>query len=226
MSLELSDTGVAELFAAFAKAQASMGDVLKQANNPAFRSKYADLASVVEAVTPALNANGLAMIQAPSFDGEVVGVETVIAHTAGGFMRSTFRIRPAKADAHGLGSAVTYARRYALMAVCGVAPEDDDGNAASGDGPGGQRFTPVSAPAKSAHQARKDGKWLELEAALHMAETVSELDAACARLKVSHYDQLPPSWQRQADALYDKLKEDLAANSAGLDAAADRLVAA
>lgn len=145
MCLELSASGVPELFAAYAKAQADMGDVLKTANNPAFRTKYADLAAVVEAVLPALSKHGLALIQAPGFDGEVVTVETVIAHIGGGFMRSTIQLRPTKSDPQGLGSAITYGRRYALMAMAGVAPEDDDGNASSGPVERGhepQKFTP------------------------------------------------------------------------------------
>ena len=140
MCLHLSDTGISELFSAYAKAQADMGEVLKVATNPAFKSRYADLAAVVEAVMPALSKHGLALIQAPAFDGETVSVETMITHTAGGFMRSTINLRPTKADPQGVGSAITYARRYALMAMAGVAPEDDDGNGASQPGNGGQRF--------------------------------------------------------------------------------------
>lgn len=130
-TLTMSGTGLAELFAAYAKAQASMGALIKGAVNPAFRSRYADLAAVVDAVMPAMNAAGLAIIQAPSYDGEVLTVETLAVHTAGGWIRSALSVRPAKPDAQGLGSAITYLRRYALMALAGVAPEDDDGNAAS-----------------------------------------------------------------------------------------------
>jgi len=146
MCIELSTEGVPELFAAYVKAQAEMGDVLKTATNPAFRTKYADLAAVVEAILPALSKNGLALIQAPGFDGEIVTVETMIAHTGGGFLRSTIRLRPTKSDPQGLGSAITYGRRYALMAMAGVAPEDDDGNSASARPEQGQepaRFTPA-----------------------------------------------------------------------------------
>ena len=144
-NLVLSPHGVTELFAAYAKAQAEMGDVVKTAENDGFKrggkaTRYADLAAVIEAVRPALNANGLAVIQAPAFDGERVTVETWITHAAGGWMRTTLHLRPSKADPQGVGSGITYGRRYALLAVAGVAPEDDDGNAASGEGEGGRRF--------------------------------------------------------------------------------------
>ena len=151
MCLELSETGVAELFAAFAKAQAEMGDVVKGAANDGFKrdgkaTRYADLASVVEAIRPALNRNSIAIVQAPAFDGERVSIETRLVHAAGGWMRSTLHLKPSKVDPQGVGSAITYGRRYALLSVAGVAPEDDDGNAASGDGQGGQRFDRGPAP--------------------------------------------------------------------------------
>lgn len=129
--IEWSEDGRVELFTAYVKAQSEMGDVFKKNVNPAFKSKYADLSVVVDAVTPAFNKNGLAVIQSPSFDGEIVTVETIIAHIGGGFLRSAISMRPTKQDPQGVGSAVTYGRRYALLALSGVAPEDDDGNAAS-----------------------------------------------------------------------------------------------
>ena len=145
MCLELSETGVAELFSAFAKAQAEMGDVVKGAANDGFKrdgkaTRYADLASVVEAIRPALNKHSIAIVQAPAFDGERVSIETRLVHAAGGWMRSTLHLKPSKVDPQGVGSAITYGRRYALLSIAGVAPEDDDGNAASGEGTGGQRF--------------------------------------------------------------------------------------
>jgi len=126
-------------FAALAKAlvaaKKNMGDVRKNASNPAFKSKYADLASVVEAIEPALLEAGIAPIQgvAASYNGAAeVRVETMLLHESGEFVKSILAMRPTKADPQGIGSATTYARRYALQAICGVAPEDDDGNAASG----------------------------------------------------------------------------------------------
>lgn len=112
------------------KAQADMGEVFKTANNPAFRSKYADLAAVVEAVLPALNKHGIALLQPVAFDGTLVHVGTVLLHESGQWVRCTHSIPLSKRDAHGIGSATTYGRRQGLQAMSGVAPVDDDANAA------------------------------------------------------------------------------------------------
>jgi hypothetical protein len=138
--IEWSEEGRADLFMAFHKAQSEMGSLIKGSVNPAFKSKYADLATVLETVLPTLNKNGLAVIQSPSFDGEVLSVETVIFHVKGGWIKSVLSMRPTKQDPQGIGSAETYCRRYAILALAGVAPEDDDGNAASAPGEAGQKF--------------------------------------------------------------------------------------
>ena len=118
---------------ALAAAQANMGKALKQANHPHFRSKYADLGNVMDACLPALNEAGIALIQPTGEDdhGRYV-VETVLIHGESGEQLSCkVPLIVAKNDMQGYGSAVTYARRYGLMAMAGIAPEDDDGNAAA-----------------------------------------------------------------------------------------------
>lgn len=121
-----------ELFAAFVKAQASIEKAAKDKNNPHFRSKYADLGSVVDAIKPALEENGLAFIQKFHDDDKAIKVETIILHSSGEqFSCGVLSIPVSKHDAQGFGSACTYARRYSLQAAFGVAPEDDDGNAAT-----------------------------------------------------------------------------------------------
>lgn len=125
------DNAGGELFAALAKAQASIQGAQKGNTNPHFKAKYADLASVWDACREALTSNGLSVTQLPSSDGETVSVRTILAHESGQWISSTLRMRPTKADPQGVGSALTYARRYSLAAMVGVAPEDDDGNAAS-----------------------------------------------------------------------------------------------
>lgn len=121
----------AKLFPAFLKAQQEMEPLRKNSVNPAFRNKYADLGALLEAVLPALHANGFGLMQPPHSDGALVEVETILLHESGGFIRSILGLRPTKADPQGVGSAVTYARRYALQGLAGIAPEDDDGAAAS-----------------------------------------------------------------------------------------------
>lgn len=118
--------------AAFVKAQRAFGPALKTHTNPAFRSKYADLSACVEAVIDALNANGIALMQHSHEVDSGVTVETVFLHESGEVLNSgKLHVPASKQDPQGYGSALTYARRYSLMAACGIAPEDDDGNAAS-----------------------------------------------------------------------------------------------
>jgi hypothetical protein len=122
---------------AFVKAQKAFGPALKSAINPAFHKngrggRYADLAACVEAVIDALHNNGIALIQQTSDCADGVIVETVLIHESGEIITSgKLHVPAAKQDPQGYGSALTYARRYSLMAACGIAPEDDDGNAAS-----------------------------------------------------------------------------------------------
>jgi len=117
---------------AFVKAQAGFGPALKTSDNAHFRSKYAGLDACIEAVIDSLHANGIALIQrnVPCESG--VSVETILLHTSGETISGGILHVPAsKQDPQGYGSALTYARRYSLLTLCGIAPEDDDGNAAS-----------------------------------------------------------------------------------------------
>lgn len=130
-----TSTEVGELAKALAAAQAQVKTADKDRTNPHFGSKYADLASVWDACRGALTANGLSVVQLPVSDGNRVGVVTTLLHASGQWMRGTVFTTPEKATAQGLGSAITYLRRYSLAAAAGVAPDDDDdGNAASGNG--------------------------------------------------------------------------------------------
>lgn len=118
------------IYGALAAAQQQMGKALKSANNPHFRSKYADLASVMDACMPALNDNEIAVVQ-PMVETEFGRyVQTVFHHSSGEKLECSIPLIVSKDDMQGLGSAMTYARRYGLMALAGIAPEDDDGNAA------------------------------------------------------------------------------------------------
>ncbi len=137
---------ITELAAALSKAQAEMRGASKDAENPHFRSKYADLASVWDACRGPLTKHGLSVLQSPRFTalGEtwVVEVETRLLHSSGQWMADTISVPVSKVDAQGVGSAVTYARRYALAAFAGVAPEDDDANAAVGPARGREQSAP------------------------------------------------------------------------------------
>jgi hypothetical protein len=121
-----------KIHAAFVKAQKEFGPALKSSTNPHFRSKYADLSACVEAVIDALNANGIGLMQPCHESDTGVIVETLFIHESGETLSAgKLHVPAAKNDPQGYGSALTYARRYSLMAACGIAPEDDDGNAAA-----------------------------------------------------------------------------------------------
>lgn len=117
---------------ALVKAQKKFSPALKSSTNPHFKSKYADLSACVEAVIDALNESGIALIQRTHECESGVMVETVFMHESGEvFEAGKLHVPAGKQDPQGYGSALTYARRYSLMAACGIAPEDDDGNAAT-----------------------------------------------------------------------------------------------
>jgi hypothetical protein len=125
------DHATPELFAALSKAQGEIENATKNAANPHFRSRYADLAEVLNTVRPVFAAHGLSLTQAPSFDGSLASVSTVIGHSGGGYIVAVASCVPAKSDAQGIGSATTYLRRYGAAAAAGIAQEDDDGQAAA-----------------------------------------------------------------------------------------------
>ena len=115
-----------QIATALVKAQRDFAPALKTSTNPHFRSRYADLAACVEAVIDALNANGIAMIQRTHDSDNGVAVETLFVHESGETITGgILHVPAAKHDPQGYGSALTYARRYSLMAACGIAPEDD-----------------------------------------------------------------------------------------------------
>ena len=121
-----------EIAAAFIKAKKQFAPAMKTSTNPHFKSKYADLAACVEAVDDSFLNNGIVMYQETFEDTTGVTVETVLMHESGEVIRcGKLHVPASKQDPQGYGSALSYARRYSLMAACGIAPEDDDGQAAS-----------------------------------------------------------------------------------------------
>jgi hypothetical protein len=121
-----------ELATALCKAQNEMGGAVKDAKNPFFKSSYADLTSVIKAIKEPFNKNGLSYVQLPttSDGGKGIGVKTILMHTSGQFIESEFYLPITKSDPQAGGSAITYARRYALQAMAGIPTADDDAEAA------------------------------------------------------------------------------------------------
>jgi hypothetical protein len=134
---------IVELAKALCKTQATVEAVKKDASNPFFKSKYADLASVWASIREALTSNGLSVLQEPASKENRVQITTTLIHSSGEYVRSCLEVVATKADPQGIGSAITYARRYALGAIIGIAPEDDDGNAASQGKPQQQQQKPA-----------------------------------------------------------------------------------
>jgi len=120
-----------ELAVAMHKAQGAIEGAKKGSVNPGFRSKYADLGAVWDACRDALQANGLVVNQFCRVTEAGALLVTRLMHTSGEFIEGEIPLLNTKGDMQGLGSALTYARRYGLAAMVGVCPEDDDGNAAS-----------------------------------------------------------------------------------------------
>jgi hypothetical protein len=127
----MATTEKTTLASAMASAFRDFEAASKDANNPHFKSKYATLSAVIDAVKPALTANRLFFTQASHDSDHGVCVETIIHHESGDSLSCGKLFVPAsKQDAQGFGSALTYARRYSLMTAFGIPAEDDDGNAA------------------------------------------------------------------------------------------------
>jgi hypothetical protein len=184
---------VKNIAASFIKAKRAFGPALKDKTNPAFRSKYADLGACIDAVEDALLSNGIAFIQETFEDATGVTLETVFIHESGETMRcGKLHVPAAKQDPQGYGSALTYARRYSLCAACGIAPEDDDGNAASK-----QRHTDPAAALDTSPKAR----------AQRITRGVADGDAAGAALAMFGWDSalLDSVWAHLDAITQDKL---------------------
>ncbi len=189
---------ITDIATALAKAQGEMAGARKDSANPFFKSKYADLASVWDACRDALSRHGLAVVQSPSADGMRVSVDTLLTHSSGQWMRGTVSVT-AKEDApQAIGSAITYLRRYALQSFVGIAPEDDDAEAAQGRGSNRSAVAPI-APEPPGF---KD--WvLSLES--HVIKGTKSLESAWKASKPEYRQYLtttnPKGWERmKADA--------------------------
>ena len=184
-----TDKATPELFAALAKAQAEVENATKGSTNPHFKSKYADLAEVLNTVRPTFAKHGLSLLQSTAFEGSLVSVTTLVAHSTGGFVSSTASCVPAKSDAQGIGAATTYLRRYGLAAMTGVAQEDDDGTGAS------HNREPIPLERKSSAQAKRDGDWEAFKAEVDACATLEELNLLVAsRPWQEGVKTLPRAW--------------------------------
>lgn len=171
---------VVKIAAALLVVKSKIGDVKKSADNPYFKSKYADLNSVLDAVEPELNANGILVLQFPDDGdtGDVLALTTRLQHSSGEFMEATASIPLAKSDPQAFGAAVTYGRRYGLQSIMALQAVDDDAESAVAHGanstglpatkapapkPGGFKLGGGKAPATTAPKRGKTGVFPKTE---------------------------------------------------------------
>jgi len=153
---------IGALAKALVSAQRHYGKAIKDANNPFFKSKYVDLAGCYDACREALCANDLVVVQTTEVDeaGKFL-LRSVLAHSSGEWISGHYLLKPVKDDPQAYGSAVTYARRYALMALVGLAAEDDDGNHASGKTATAPVVTTLPTPDPAPRQRAEDARQIK-----------------------------------------------------------------
>lgn len=166
---------LAKLAEALSKAQGLIEGAKKETENPFYKKSYADLASVWGVCRQPLSANGLSVIQLPSYSGGMVHVETIMAHSSGEWISGILSMAPMGEDPQKVGSAISYARRYALASIVGVYQEDDDANAASGKGrEAGKQDRP---PAKQKTTESQNAAGVQTDAAGYAIGKVEKLEA-------------------------------------------------
>lgn len=193
--MEMSEN-INELAAALAKAQAELNNAKKSSNNPYFKSKYADLAEVLDTCREVLSKNGLSVIQpVGAVSEQTIEVTTVLMHSSGQWVKSKTNMPMVKLDPQAAGSAITYARRYSLAAMVGISQADDDGEGAMGRGDAKPKPQAEAKPKpkpkdvellKSAHgQITKIDKFFEL-----VKRKNANIDNICRYFHVERPDEL------------------------------------
>lgn len=175
---------MSEAIKALVAAQKAMGAVIKNTPNPHLKSKYADLGAVLDACQTALHDAGFAIVQPCGKDDHGAYVETVLAHESGESLTSRVYLVIGKQDMQGVGSAITYARRYGLLGMTGLAPEDDDGEGTKAKRPEAPpAFDPVAAHDRIAKKLDAAATLADLAAAWKAeVQTIGEIVAARADL--------------------------------------------
>ena len=198
VSLGLSHSPeIGELAKAMAAARKKFKTIKKDTVNPFFKSKYADLAGVIEATADALAEHDLFIVQSPRFNGQTVTVTTMLTHGSGQWMRDDLSLPMSKFDAQGAGSAITYARRYSYQSFVNVAAEaDDDGNAASGKDKEAKEATMPKPPKKTNGEDSFKLKFWRSAKATGKSEL--EIRNFIGYLGYEHTEEIPVSKQSEA----------------------------
>jgi len=185
---------IGELIGALAKAQGEMEGANKSAENPYFRSKYADLHECIQAARKPLSKNGLAVIQTMEQCESGVVIVTTLGHSSGQWIRGKIKMNPKKDDDQCRGSSITYGRRYSFAAIVGLAQKDDDGNAACEE--------PKSKPA-----AKKNTETSVDERFSKAIDWISGLGKQ--KLTVAEFDKQIESQRKNLDMFTGKHKDDI-----------------
>lgn len=203
---------IGDLAKALAAAQGAIKGAIKSKENPYFRFHYADLAAIMDACREALSKNGIAIVQTTDFSvspedvlGPVAWIETTLIHSSDQWISGRYPVRPVKDDPQGLGSAITYARRYALAAITGVVADndDDDGEAASGRGGGEVPPKDITRPTpkpKEKSEGAKEHDQKAMQAAIKFAQD------ACVELEKLTLKKQLTAWLSTNQPKVDKLK--------------------
>jgi len=187
-----SSESINELASALCAAQSQMGGAVKDSANPFFKSSYADLTSVIKAIKQPFADNGLSYTQFPVNDENGVGVSTRLMHISGQWLEMDYTLPTVKKDPQAAGSAITYARRYALQSIAGIPTADDDAESAMLRG---EDITRRISP----EQAECVKELLE--------QTSSDVEKFCKAFKCSTVDQMQVQYlERAMAALRSKIK--------------------
>lgn len=204
---------ISELAKAFAKTQQELKQPLKDAENPFFKSAYVPLENVAESITEAATKNGLSFSQEPSFDDGMVTVTTLVMHSSGEWIEyAPLKMKPVKNDPQAFGSAITYAKRYALSAIFGITSDkDDDGNEAiQPQEPQRQRKATRKAQAKQYIPAEKAKQYENDVQAIIKATNINDGSIMGALLKKTNatmIEKITIDKQEDADDIIAAMKE-------------------
>ena len=209
----LVSEGIGKLATALAKAQGVMDDALKLNKNPHFKSSYADLAAVRAAIQKPLSENGLAYVQLLSTSNDGLDVKTMLIHgESGEYIGDTLTIPLGQQRTpQAVGSAASYGRRYGLMALIGIAAEDDDGNAATESAQADAGKYGAISTRKSSAKAKRDGDWEKLAADMRDAQSAVSLQRLWDDYRQGEYATWNADWRREAEELFEKRMAEFSA---------------
>lgn len=206
-----SSQSIGNLMLALAKAQGEMKNPEKHLTNPHFKSKYADITAGIDAVREPLSKHGIAYTQTTRMDGDVLILETILAHSESGeWLSSEMPVIAFPARPQEVGSALTYYRRYGLFAICGISGDtpDDDGNAANEKttpSPKKQEQKPASPPLTEEESAFILKSLLDDLATITTREDLKRLLQTSARIRPDLWDDDKEAFKQAFRAAEDKI---------------------